>query len=311
MKRTRLRRLVAGISLALAATAALWARGEADSRECRPQSAVPPRQGGAAYLDFAAAGDTGSGNGRQAAVAAALGRYASTQPLGFVLLLGDNFYEDGVSSTDDPQWQRKFERMYDPSALNVPFYAVLGNHDYRKNAQAQVDYTDSGHGSRWRMPSRYYTVTCTLADGTRVELFALDTNGLASDAAQKAWLASALDASTARWKIVFGHHPVYSNGHHGNSPALIEALAPILSGRADAYISGHDHDLQILQAEGGVRYVVSGAGSRLRRTRCGEDTVYAASRLGFMAFRVSRREMAIFVVLQGGVVDYSLTIGKP
>jgi acid phosphatase len=311
MKKNRSRAVFAAILLGLVAEAAPWARGTADPAECRPRFTVPPRETGIAYLDFAAAGDTGSGNARQAAVAAAMAGYSSANPLAFVLLLGDNFYENGVKSTADPQWQSKFERMYDAAALNVPFYAILGNHDYRENAEAQVDYTRAAPGSRWRMPARYYVVTCTLADGSRVELFALDTTTFVSDAAQGAWLERALAASTARWKIVFGHHPVYSNGHHGNSAGLIESLAPILAHRADVYISGHDHDLQVLQPEGGVRYLVSGAGSRVRRTACREDTVYAAGRLGFTAFRVSRREMSILVVLEGGAVDYCLTISKP
>ncbi len=311
MKKNRPRALFAAIVLELVAAAVPWARGTADADECRPRFTVPPRETGTAYLDFAAAGDTGSGDARQAAVTAAMARYAASSPLAFVLLLGDNFYENGVKSTADPQWRGKFEEMYDAAALNVPFYAILGNHDYRENADAQVDYTRAAPASRWRMPARYYSVSCTLADGSRVELFALDTNTWSSDDAQRAWLESALAASTARWKIAFGHHPVYSNGHHGNSAGLIEKLAPVLAHRADVYISGHDHDLQVLQPEGGVRYLVSGAGSRLRRTACAEDTVYAASRLGFTAFRVSRREMSIFVVLEGGVVDYCLTISKP
>ncbi len=311
MTKMRLRTLFTAILLGLGAVAAPWARGTADAAECRPRFTVPPRETGTAYLDFAAAGDTGSGNARQAAVAASMAAYSSSNPLAFVLLLGDNFYEDGVKSTTDPQWQTKFEKMYDAAALNVPFYAVLGNHDYRENAEAQVDYTKAAPGSRWRMPARYYGVGCTLADGSTVDLFGLDTSTWVSDAAQRQWLDRALDASTARWKIVFGHHPVYSNGHHGNSAGLIEALAPILAHRADVYISGHDHDLQVLQPQGGVRYLVSGAGSRLRRTGCRDDTLYAASRLGFTAFRVSRREMSIFVVLEGGAVDYCLTISKP
>ena len=37
-----------------------------------------------------------------------------------------------------------------------------------------------------------------------------------------------LRASKAGWKIVVGHHPPRSNGHHGNTIELLEALEPIL-----------------------------------------------------------------------------------
>ena len=47
----------------------------------------------------------------------------------FILTLGDNFYEDGVASVDDPQWKTKFEDVYDAKSLVVPIYASLGNHD--------------------------------------------------------------------------------------------------------------------------------------------------------------------------------------
>jgi hypothetical protein len=35
---------------------------------------------------------------------------ADLQPQ-FVVALGDNVYEDGVKSVDDPQWQTKFEKV--------------------------------------------------------------------------------------------------------------------------------------------------------------------------------------------------------
>ena len=42
---------------------------------------------------------------------------------------GDNFYESGVDSISDDKWQTTFEAIYDAPALQVPWYAVLGNHD--------------------------------------------------------------------------------------------------------------------------------------------------------------------------------------
>jgi len=286
------------------------ATGARESSGCRPEYEVPPRQGGVAYLDLMAAGDTGSGDDGQAAVAGAMKGYAQANPVELVLLLGDNFYEDGVSSTSDPQWLTKFEQMYDPGVLDMPFYAVLGNHDYFGNPAAQVDYTLQS--SRWKMPARYYTFTHNLSDGTTVGFFAIDTNTIESEPAQLAWLDAALSASTARWKIVFGHHPAYSNGWHGDNAGLIAMLAPLLSARgADIYLAGHDHDLQVLRPVGGVLYLVDGAGSRLRDTGCQANTVYAASSLGFMGLRISRDELVTFVVLAGSSIDFCLVTSKP
>jgi len=41
-------------------------------------------------------------------------------------------------------------------------------------------------------------------------------------------LEIALKDSTANWKIVVGHHPVRSIGHHGDTQELISQLLPIL-----------------------------------------------------------------------------------
>ena len=59
-------------------------------------------------------GDTGSGLEQQKQVAEAMARHAAkcqaTNPVNFVLLVGDNFYSNSVSSTDVPQWQDNLGR---------------------------------------------------------------------------------------------------------------------------------------------------------------------------------------------------------
>jgi tartrate-resistant acid phosphatase type 5 len=278
---------------------------------CRPAFMLPPADPGTDYLQFYALGDTGSGNARQAAVASSMARLQAEMPASFALLLGDNFYPRGVRSTDDRRWQNTFEGVYDPALLDFPFYAVLGNHDYRGDEAAQVEYTLRHPESRWEMPERFYCFQRELPDGTRVELFGIDTNTIRADDVQLAWLDSALSASTADWKIVFGHHVLYSNGHHGDDPKLIARLGGVLARYAvDIYLAGHEHDLQILAPVSGVHYLVSGAGSRVRNTRCLANTVYAASLPGFMAFRVSKARLVVFVVLEGGKVDFAYTIDR-
>lgn len=41
-------------------------------------------------------------------------------------------------------------------------------------------------------------------------------------------LDMALRESTAKWKIVVGHHAIKSIGHHGDTQELISQLLPIL-----------------------------------------------------------------------------------
>src|SRR5574341_1365764 len=127
-----------------------------------PPFAIPATVPGKQYAYFIAMGDWGTGSPAQRQVAELMNAKAGRDSLHFVLLLGDNFYEKGVASVDDPQWQKKFERMYDLPFLNVPFFAALGNHDYKKagSPDAQVEY--SKRHTKWKMPARFYTFTRTL-----------------------------------------------------------------------------------------------------------------------------------------------------
>lgn len=268
----------------------------------------PPQAPG---LRFCALGDTGTGKEGQAAVAEALGRFQGEFGADFALLLGDNFYPRGVRSTADPQWRSKFEDMYDPLRLDIPFYAILGNHDCRRDEQAQVDYTFEHPGSRWEMPGRYYCFVRNLSDGTRVELFGIDTNTILEDDVQLAWLDTALSLSPADWKIVFGHHVLYSDGHYGSDRKLIARLEELfVRAGVDLYLAGHEHHLQILEPVGGVAYVTSGAGSKTRAAACGPGVVYAAGLLGFMAFDVSRDRLVVRAVLAEEGADFSYSIPR-
>jgi hypothetical protein len=126
-----------------------------------------------------------------------------------------------------------------------------------------------------------------------------------------AWLESRLASSSADWQIVFGHHVLYSNGAHGTDRGLTSLLLPrFAEGGVDLYLSGHDHDLQILEPVSGVNFFVSGTGSSHRPTRCLDNTIYAASRLGFMAFRVSRTQIVPIVVLADGETDFAMAIAR-
>lgn len=216
-----------------------------------------------APVRFVAVGDAGRGDPAQHAVAAAMATVCAQRGCDGVLYLGDNFYDDGVESVDDPEFQSKFEAPY--AAIDLPFYVVNGNHDLAADgtdyqawkADLYVRYTDLS--DKWTMPAPWYTAR--IRD---VELFALDTTQAlyANVDAQGAWLEEALDTSDARWRIVLGHHPFRSNGEHGDvREPLGSMLDRVLCGRADLYVGAHDHTLQWLQPVCGLEVLVSGAGA--------------------------------------------------
>jgi len=260
-----------------------------------PLARIPPQEL-VGTISFFAVGDTGYGGAVLAGVAGAMERSARERPAALALLLGDNFYPKGVKSTDDERWRTEFEEPFGSPALAIPFHAVLGNHDHRGRVEAQIAY--SKESARWRMPSRWYTFTSTAPDGLTAQFFALDTDPIEESwddvPAQLGWLADELSRSTARWKIVFGHHPMLSHGRHGENQAVSGKIVPLLERfDVDLYVSGHDHDLQLLDSGRGWLQVVSGSGSSTRDTRYGEDTLFASASPGYARVDLGKNSMWI------------------
>lgn len=270
-------------------------------------------------LTFLAVGDWGrNGLFHQQDVADRMGETASRIGARFVISVGDNFYEDGVSGIDDPMWKTAFEDVYRAPSLQVPWYVALGNHDYHGDSQAQIDY--SAKSARWRLPTRWHAFQEQAPDGATVEVFVLDTSPLIQsyykDGAEKvkvagqdveaqlAWFEQRLAASKADWKIVVGHHPVYSGGRPDAGPAkgesepggsrdLIARLDPILQRhRVPLYLNGHEHDLQHVR-RGVTDYVCTGAGSKTR-THCDmEGSDFCSMESGFVACSVDRSRLSV------------------
>lgn len=210
-----------------------------------------------------------------AAAMAARARCLSPQ---FVLALGDNFYPSGVKSVSDPNWKRCWEDVFlVHKALRVPWRVCLGNHDYDGNPKAQVDFTTSANnpGGLWQCPAENYSFTCPLAGWESAEFFALDTNGCQASLHRRyhgigeqtrrnvASLQERLAASTATWKLVFGHHPVYSRGARYHSEGRVLGkdyglASTLVSGGAQAYFCGHEHVFQHFTVDG-VEHLGCGA----------------------------------------------------
>jgi len=249
--------------------------------------AISAENGKTAFLYF---GDFGTGDKDQKKVAQGMGDFCEKNRCEFVLSVGDNFYPSGVESTKDSKWKTHFHDVYDP--LGLAFYVTLGNHDYLGRIDAQLEYAKKSPG--WILPRRYYSF-----QKGAVEFFAIDTNQL--DRKQIDWLVGGLKKSTATWKIVFGHHPIYSFGTHGNSPKLIQTLLPLLRNKAHFYLAGHDHDKQVLTGPDNLALLISGAAAQVRPVGQGSATVYASASLGFMHFEIDDK-MATLRVLdaEGG-----------
>lgn len=261
-------------------------------------------------IRFFAFGDWGTAGSDQKQVAAAVKTYCQSQGCDFGILLGDNFYPSGVSSSTDPQWRDKFENIY--QGLNLPFYAVLGNHDHDGIPNAEVQYT--ALQNRWKMPAPQYTLS--LPEGVNpplLEIFVLDSvYGAAPDAATLDQLGSDLSNSQARWKILAFHHPLYSNGSHGDTVALRDALVPRICNEVDIALSGHDHLFSHLDdPNDGCKFqqwVIGTGGKDLYPTHPDPRAIYSTSQFGFGIFIVKGNALTVEFHLADGSLADSYTL---
>jgi tartrate-resistant acid phosphatase type 5 len=233
-------------------------------------------------------GDFGDRSDRQERMAAAMQRFHAGTPFDLAITLGDNFYPAGMAGPNDPRWASEFGRLYEP--LKIPFLPSLGNHDWVLADSPASEILRSAKSTLWRMPAARYTFVAG-----PVQFFALDTNLLSRAALD--WLDRELGRSTARWKVVYGHHAVYSDGFHGADPAFRDALLPILRKRASLYVCGHEHDLQHLAPDEGVHFVVAGGGgAQPRAVKPGPRSLFAASKNGFAVIEATRSALTVSIV---------------
>jgi len=245
--------------------------------------------------------NTCSGHLDQRRVADAMYKYHTERTrFNLGLTVGDNFYPKGVKDTKDPHWKCSWEDFY--ARFEIPFYATLGNHDYMGNPEAQIEYSKAS--KTFRMPARYYT----FAAGP-VRFFALDTdegtlgfwNKKPWSDSQRNWLVEQLKKyQDAKWKIVYGHHPIYSYGHHGDGKRLIQKLLPELKKYGvDVYLSGHEHDIQHLQRDGIHFFISGGGGKDLRETKKGPQSLFADSKHSFLVLSGDDRSLRVTFIGTG------------
>ena len=234
-------------------------------------------------VNFYVANDLGrNGYYDQKPIAELMGRMAETVGIECVAAPGDVHHFEGVRSTQDPLWMTNYELIYSHPELMLDWFPTCGNHEYRGNTQAVLDY--SGVSARWNMPAKYYTKVLE-DDGVTVRLVFIDTTPLIDkyrkdtekypDAGkedmdkQLAWLDQTLAQANEDWVIVLGHHPVYAYTDKSDKERadMQKRLNPILLKHKNVamYICGHIHNFQHIRKPGtDIDYVVNTSGSLSR-----------------------------------------------
>lgn len=249
------------------------------------------RQPAGENLDILMLGDTGTGATDQFQIAAAMESYCQSHKLSAVFLLGDNFYPKGVKDSSDPQWQQKFLDPYGkPCLSHLPFYAVLGNHDYKGRAAAQIDYSEMQNF--WHMPHRFYSVQFgQLAKVIAIDSNILDVCGSATHCTID-FLREALSDTNIPLRIVIGHHPISSSSSKYSGTLQGWVLQKLLCNQRITYISGHSHHIEHRQVPDCSLelFIAGGGGASLYDVHAkGADTKFALSAHAFLSLQLSSK----------------------
>jgi len=216
------------------------------------------------FVAFGDAGEIGTG---LSLTSESVKRMIRSKETDFIAMVGDNFYPSGIHSPTDEIVSRVFLDHF--GDIDVPFHPVLGDNDYGDdgivgNLLAQVDLTD--HIPNWQMPSLFYSRIIKKGNVSLCAVF-IDTQSLliVPDADKRSqeelsllesqldWIEQTLasdECQSSTFLVVFGHHPIKSTGKKhkkGKGKAVIAKLSPLFDlYKIDAYVCGHDHDLQFL-----------------------------------------------------------------
>ena len=241
-----------------------------------------------------------------------------------VVAAGDVHHFEGVVSTQDPLWMTNYELIYSHPELMITWLPVLGNHEYRGNTQAVLDYRNISR--RWEMEGRYYTKVYD-DNGVSIRLVLIDTTPLINryhdsstypdvDSqdidAQLKWIYKTLNEATEDWVIVAGHHPMYADTKKDliEQKDMQERLLPILQrykSKVAMYVCGHIHNFQhIRRGNDGIDYVVNSSASLARKVNPTEGTIFCSPAEGFSVVSATKKQLNLYMIDKKGEVIHKV-----
>ena len=265
---------------------------------------------------------------KQKPIAELMGNLASKVDIECVVAAGDTHHFNGVASIDDPLWMTNYELIYAHPELMIDWFALNGNHEYRGNTQAVLDYSKKSR--RWVIPARYYSQTFEAGEQEEALLLFIDTTplidkyrkkgdkypdaGQQDKEAQLRWIEQTLSQSQARWKIVIGHHPLYAytDKEDNERSDMRQALEALLERYGvDCYCCGHIHSFQHIKPEGAtVDYLVNSSGSLARPVKAIEGTQFCSPDEGFTLVNVADNQLTFYLINDKGEIIYQFSRQK-
>ncbi len=213
-----------------------------------------------------------------------------------------------LDGREDAQWDAGFFGPAHELLASVPFYAVIGNHEYDCPLFDRISATPGGRNWHQEIGS----LLLIGIDGAR---------DWSDGCADFAWLDRTLGESAAPFKFFVSHYPPFSSGGHGRlgpdglpREATIrqarDFLVPLLTKHGvRAVFSGHDHFYERSELPGGLTAIVSaGAGSRLysktKNPAQNPHSVIWQSDYHYCRMEIAAEECTLeAVALDGSIID--------
>jgi len=210
---------------------------------------------------FLVFGDSGDGRDIQYQLAARMPAYEPD----LVIHTGDLIYPDGATEG----YPRKFYAPYADLIRNAAVYPCLGNHDFDDTAGVPMlnAFVLPENGPESSVPERHYWF-----DFGDARFVCIDSDALFAELRDQVapWLDAVLASAGDRWKFVYFHHPVCTNGKYTPSGKMLELIVPIFERyHVTATFSGHNHMYErshpvlagrVTTPDRGTVYITSGAG---------------------------------------------------
>lgn len=132
----------------------------------------------------------------------------------------------------------------------IPAIPVAGNHEY-DTYDIAPDQKQKLLSILWRpqfrlpeapgLPPELQETVYAVRYSADLHVFVLDSN-MSDMTPQAEWLDAQLAQSTARWRIVTMHHPVFSSGRDRDNAQKRGVILPVLlKHKVDLVLQGHDH----------------------------------------------------------------------
>ena len=227
----------------------------------------------------------------------------------FVLATGDVHHFEGVRSVSDPLWMTNYELIYSHPELMIDWFPLLGNHEYRGNTQAVLDYSNISR--RWAMPARYYTKVFE-DKGMTIRVVWVDTAPMIDKYRNEK--ETYPDACKQDYKQQLAWiDSVLTTAKEGSERRDMQSrLDPILrKHKVDMYICGHIHNFQHVRVPGSdIDYITNSAGSLSRKVSPIEGTVFCSPEPGFSIVSANKKTLELRMIDKKGNVLHTVTRSK-